>query len=183
MDVVVGVCDADWAKDRKERKSTSCGFVKVGGCTLYSFARTQTVQAQSSGEAEWYAKISTFIEMLLVFRLLAWIGIKARMEIYGDSAASRGISYRMGVGRIKHLEVKTLWFQEFAQGRRPGEEVADLVVPTATNCADIGTKPHTEQRLKGLIPLAGMKCQPSGGREPREIEQDLLDKDFRGTLQ
>eukprot|EP00972_Heterocapsa_arctica_P090063 13288239-Heterocapsa_arctica.AAC.1 len=44
--------DSDWAKDAADRRSTSCGVIEVNGCLLYSFSRTQTVVALSSGEAE-----------------------------------------------------------------------------------------------------------------------------------
>jgi len=43
--------DSDWAKDVYHRKSTSCGVLIINGCLMYSYSRTQTVVALSSGEA------------------------------------------------------------------------------------------------------------------------------------
>ena len=175
----VSSSDSDWAKDQEHRKSTSCGMVHVGGCLLTSFSRTQTVQAQSSGEAEWYAIVSTFMEQLNLDRLLRWIGIETTMTLQSDSAAARGVAFRSGVGRIKHLEVKTLWFQEFAQGKRD-ERVNVVSVDTNSNCADVGTKPHTEEKLLKLLRLVG--CVKTSSEGLKEVTQELLDKDFEGTL-
>ena len=46
--------DTDWAGCKETRKSTSGGIVCVGNHTLKSYSTTQTVVAQSSGEAEYY---------------------------------------------------------------------------------------------------------------------------------
>ena len=43
--------DSNWAGCRRTRKSTPCLVIKVGNSTLCAASRTQTVLAQSSGEA------------------------------------------------------------------------------------------------------------------------------------
>jgi len=91
-------------------------MVYVGGCLLVHFVRTQNIQAHSSGEAEYYGKVSTAVEMLLVRRVFNWLGYPMRMELEGDSTAAEGIAQREGVGRIKQLELKTLWLQTFVGG-------------------------------------------------------------------
>eukprot|EP00972_Heterocapsa_arctica_P097928 14448885-Heterocapsa_arctica.AAC.1 len=69
------------------------------------------------------------------------------MELYGDASAARGMSNRHGVGKVKHLEVKTLWMQMYTCGKRGDESVVDKPVGTVYNTADIGTKAHGESRL------------------------------------
>eukprot|EP00972_Heterocapsa_arctica_P089536 13202886-Heterocapsa_arctica.AAC.1 len=69
-------------------------------------------------------------------RLLQFFDIPVRMQLYGDASAARGISNRFGVGRVKHLEVKTLWLQQFTCGRRGEESVMGLAVSTKKNVAD-----------------------------------------------
>eukprot|EP00972_Heterocapsa_arctica_P011220 1643301-Heterocapsa_arctica.AAC.1 len=99
------------------------------------------------------------------------------MTIYGDAAAARGISHRFGVGRIKHLEVKTLWLQQFTGGRRGSENALDLPVSTKKNIADLGTKPHRAERLEELKKLLGLIEVPSCD-EKKQVEEELLVKDF-----
>ena len=59
------------------------------------------------------------------------------MELFSDSAAARSILCRLGVGKVRHLEVKLLWVQRLVN------EGAVLVskVLGDENVADIGTKP------------------------------------------
>eukprot|EP00972_Heterocapsa_arctica_P019731 2909972-Heterocapsa_arctica.AAC.1 len=61
-----------------------------------------------------------------IHRLLRFFDIVVAMTIYEDAATACGISHRFGEGRIKHLEVKTLWLQQFTGGRRGDENVADV---------------------------------------------------------
>eukprot|EP00972_Heterocapsa_arctica_P017097 2527579-Heterocapsa_arctica.AAC.1 len=102
------------------------------------------------------------------------------MTLYGDAAAARGISHRFGVGRIKHLEVKTLWLQQFTGGRRGDESVMDLPVSTKKNIADVGTKPHGAERLEELKKLLGL-VEVQSSEERKQVEEELLVKDFIGV--
>ena len=106
------------------------------------------------------------------------MGVEVSMTLRTDSSAARGVAFRSGVGKIKHLEIKTLWFQEFAQGRRD-ETVLVSAVPTEEHRADLGTKPHTEAKLVKLRRMIGMGPFTE---EAKEIKQDLLDKEFEGTM-
>ena len=67
--------DSDWAGKENMRKSTSGGCIMVGGCCMVNWSRGQTVIAQSSGEAEFYAIIAGAHEGLAVQSTLAEIGI------------------------------------------------------------------------------------------------------------
>ena len=51
-DSIEAYFDGDWASDDIERKSASCGFLKVGGCRLHSYSRTTGQHALCSGESE-----------------------------------------------------------------------------------------------------------------------------------
>ena len=59
----------------------------------------------------------------------------------------------MGVGKIRHLEVKTLWIQELV-----AKAVLSIVpVRSQNNMADIGTKCLTRQRIDYLKKLLGVR--------------------------
>ena len=40
------------------------------------------------------------------------------LDILTDSSAARGILARQGVGKVRHLEVKTLWVQDLVKKKR-----------------------------------------------------------------
>ena len=49
------------------------------------------------------------------------MGVACDLELLTDSSAAKGIVMRQGAGRVKHLDIKTLWIQE-------REDRGDLVV-------------------------------------------------------
>eukprot|EP00971_Amphidinium_carterae_P343682 6483601-Amphidinium_carterae.1 len=71
----VGWSDSNWAGCKSSRKSTSGGLLVVGGCAMYSWSRTQSVIADSSGMAEWYALATTTAEALFLQGVLARCGL------------------------------------------------------------------------------------------------------------
>ena len=75
----------------------------VDGCTLMSFSRGQRVIALSSGEAEFYAAVTTASESIMMENLLQFAGFEVTTELILDSSAARGILRRQGVGRVRHL--------------------------------------------------------------------------------
>jgi len=148
----------------------------MSGRLLYSLSRTQAVVSHSSAEAEYYGGVSVFVEARLIIRLFRFLGIELKMRHGMDSSGARGIVVRQGVGKIKHLEIKTLWWQDFARGKREGEEVKVHAVKTELNGADIGTKAHSEQRLRYLIKLIGVIR--INGDDVSEVQAKLYDKDY-----
>ncbi len=69
-----------------------------------------------------------------------------------DSAAARGMAKREGVGKVKGLEVKTLWLQQEVKRRRLNVRA----VPTDDNYADLGTKVLANDRLHYLRRQCGL---------------------------
>ena len=73
-------------------------------------------------------------------------GHPIKMEVFLDSSAARGVFQRQGVGRIRHLEVKSLWVQEALQ-----RKLFTLhAVPSSDNTADFGTEALTIERFHKL---------------------------------
>ena len=71
---------------------------------------------------------------------------------YSDSSAARGIANRKGVGKLKHLQVRSLWLQH---ARVDGQVIVDRV-DTLLKTADLGTKFSDAARRKqliGMLPL------------------------------
>ena len=77
------------------------------------WSRTQSNVALSSGEAELNAALKGGVELKGAQILLSEMKRSVGVRIKGDSAACTGILSREGAGKIKHVEVKQLWLQEF----------------------------------------------------------------------
>lgn len=124
--------------------------------------------------------MGVFVEALLIRRLLQVFGFSVKMELYGDSSAAQGIANRSGVGRVKHLELKTVRLQQFTMGRRGDESVVDSVIRTSRSGADIGTEAHSEARLRELMNIVGLR-RLAADQRVKEGEQDVLAKDIKGA--
>ena len=70
----------------------------------------------SSGEAEIYAVVRCVCELLGLQGLLRDLGMPMNIQCFTDSSAARGVAMRRAVGKIKHLETKTLWVQDQVDG-------------------------------------------------------------------
>ena len=100
--------DSDWAGCLRTRKSTSGGVMMLGDGVMKTWSNTQSTIAQSSGEAEYYALVRAAAEGLGMQSIMQDLGWKVRIRLWVDSSASKSISSRTGLGRVRHLEVKCL---------------------------------------------------------------------------
>ncbi len=101
------------------------------------WSSTRTSIALSSGKEEFAALVEAVTEGIAVQTLAAELGWTLSLAEHVDSATAKAIASRSGVGRVRHLKVKTLWVQAaFKEGR-----FALLKVPGRENPANIITKP------------------------------------------
>ena len=71
-----------------------------------------------------------------VREILADLGINRQIVIKTDASAAKGITNRVGLGKLRHLETNLLWIQE----RVASSEIIVEKVPGVTNIADALTK-------------------------------------------
>ena len=116
----------------------------VGGCLLYSYARSLRCRCCVCPQVRQSPMVeSACAEGLFLKEIFMFAGHPIKMEVYLDSSAARGVFQRQGVGRIRHLEVKSLWVQEALQ-----RKLFRLhAVPSSDNTADFGTKALTIERF------------------------------------
>ena len=84
-----------------------------------------------------------------------------------DSSAASGIITRQGVGRVKHLQIRTLFLQDLHRQ----ETISVHPVGTKENTADIGTRPLSAKRIKLLLHWLGFQTgdnEPVGKEELKE---------------
>ncbi|CAK0875513.1 unnamed protein product, partial [Prorocentrum cordatum] len=105
--------DADWAPTSElQRRSTSGGAVRYGDHTWDCYSVTQSTIALSSGESEMYATGSATARGLQCKTYLIETQRPCNLKIYSDSTAGRGMCSRVGVGKVRHLELRYLWIKE-----------------------------------------------------------------------
>ena len=169
-DDVLIMTDSDWAADQQNRKSKSAVHIYVGDCLLYSYTRRQTVIAQSSAEAEFYATASGVSEGILVRKVLAFFGQTLGLRALTDSAANNAMTHRLGVGKIRHLQTKVLWLQQLVYEHQ-------LVMSWKAgryNNADLGTKVLQKARFQELIGMCGLRDTAETNGDVQQVSTALV---------
>jgi len=138
--------DSDWAGDRQGARSTSGGCAEVSGCPLGAWSRTQSVVAQSSGEAELMSLTTGLSEGLGLLGLMSGCLLPASLTILTDSNAGRQTCHRTGVGRVKHLDIRYLTVQLLLRQK----QFELQRVPGVDNPSDLLTKNVSRQVLERL---------------------------------
>ena len=98
-----------------------------------------------------------------------------------DSSSCRAFTERLGVGRLKHIDIKYLWMQLEVKK----ETLKMEGIPTLWNVADLGTKRLSPQRREFLMYLIGLMEMQAEGREEfldafnKEMERKVLAKKMK----
>ncbi|CAM8930717.1 unnamed protein product [Rhodiola kirilowii] len=133
---IVGYCDADWAGDRVDRKSTTgfCTFIRGNLVTWKS--KKQKVISCSSAEAEYRAMRKLTNELIWIKALLKDLGIESPTPITmhcDNQAAIHIASNSVFHKRTKHIEVDCHKVRQMVEQRvilpcytRSGDQLADI---------------------------------------------------------
>ena len=115
-----------------------------GGCPIKTYCSQQAVRALSAGEAEYYAMAKAASAAIGIRSMLMDLGVtEGRIILKTDASAALGVAQRLGIGKIRHIEVNQLWLQEKVY---KGEIIAEKV-NTDENLADALTKPLTNEDI------------------------------------
>jgi hypothetical protein len=148
-----GHCDADWA-GLDDRKSVSCGICYLNGSCFLSYSRTQVSRALSSCESELYALGSIAPELLRVKGILQeCFGETVTPTAFSDSSSALTVSSRVGMGQLKHVELRLLTIQDWVAEKR----LALGKIGTLENTADVGTKFLAGPRTRELSEAIGIR--------------------------
>ena len=105
--------DAYWAGCCTARKSTSGGVVMMGRCWVKSWSKTHGTIVQSSAESELLAAVLGAAEGIGLISLASVMSLDFKVRVHvAAAAAALGIIKQRGTGRVRHLDVGTLWLQE-----------------------------------------------------------------------
>ena len=142
-------CDANWAGDKGDRKSTGGFVIFLHGSPIAWQSRKQRIVAQSSAEAEYITLSDTAREVSWFHSLLT--GMRTTIPpphiIYEDNQstihmAGSGNSH----GRTKHIDVRYHYIREQVESGI----ISVQYIPTESQTADIFMKPLTHQRFELL---------------------------------
>jgi histone deacetylase 1/2 len=149
-------CDADWASDPKDRKSTS-GFLIFLGKSLISWtSKKQSTIAMSSMEAEFLSLTNCIQDILYLRTLLAELHInqKGPTLIHQDNQACILFAQTGNISsRTKHIELREHFvFEQISKGN-----ISLNYIPTTEMLADSLTKPTSAQTLRDFNNKTSLK--------------------------
>jgi hypothetical protein len=150
--------DSDWAGNKITRKSTSGGVASISGGALKHWSSTQGTVAMSVGEAEYYAMVKAAAEGLGIQSLAKDLGYDFGLRIWVDSTTAKAIASRIGLGRVRHMEVKYLWAQEAHKNAR----FQIRKIASERNPSDVLTKPKSATDMKQKLAMVGASIQKKG---------------------
>ena len=134
----------------------------LAGGLLKSWSSTQGTVAMSSGEAEYYAMVKAAAEGLGIQALAKDLGLQLKLRLWVDSTAAKAIVSRIGLGKVRHMEVKYLWAQQaHKDGRFDVHKIAG-----EKNPADISTKPKSGSEMAPKIKSVGGWLMKRAGTSP-----------------
>ena len=117
VDTLQMMVDSDGVTDKVDRRSTSAGVARLGGCTIITYSRTQGSPAMSSAEAEGYALGSGACEGLFICAVAEELGVKLKLALHSDSTATTSQHTKMGLCRMKHVELRFLFVKDLLISR------------------------------------------------------------------
>ena len=128
--------DTDFAGCRVTRRSTSGGVMLRGPHCLKHWSTTQSTIALSSGEAELGGLCKGAANAIGMRAIARDLGIDLEIKLLSDATAALGISRRLGVGKIRHLDTSLLWIQQ----RLRDKDLSAAKILGTDNPADAVTK-------------------------------------------
>ena len=153
VDEITVFVDSDFAGDPVSRKNTTGLEAQIGNQIVKPGSTLQSLTALSVGEAELYAVVKGGQVGLSLRSMYQDLGIPMKIGIQSDSSTANSLANRLGAGqRTKRIDTRYFWIQERVQNGDLGIKK----VPTAKNCADVGTKPVSASVLQQHCKLVGL---------------------------
>ena len=152
-----------------------------GGHVIKSWSTNQATIALSSGEAEYYGMVKGASQALGLKAIAEDVGVslQAPIQINTDASAAIGIGSRLGLGKVRHIEVNQLWLQDKVYKG----EIELKKVGTDVNIADALTKGVNAETLQYHVDNSAAEVRRDRHRLAPEIAEDECEKIAEGSEQ
>ena len=142
----------------------------IGRHLVKSWSRTQDSVTLSTAEAELVALGKLAAEVLGIRSMISEWGLTAARgpsPLYADASAALGIAKRDGAGKLRHINVRSLWLQEKALR----SEIAFSKVKGKENPADGLTKHVRQELAEKYAKMVGLRLSSDRAKASLEIAQ------------
>ena len=142
----------------------------LGSHVIKSWRTNQAVIVLLFGEAEYYGMVKGASQAMELKAIAEDIGVSytGPMQINADASAAIGIASRLGLGKVRHIEVTQLWLQEKVYKR----EIVLKKIGTLENIADAMTKPVNAETLKYHVDNSSAECRRDRHRLAPDVTED-----------
>ena len=130
----------------------------LGEHCIKTWSATQGAFAFSSGEAEFHAMVEAVLRGKGVISLMREVGfgeVESTVNVATDSSAALGIANRVGLGKVRHLDVQLLWIQQ----QQLRDRLTFVKIPGVKNPADVLTKFLGRDVMTKLLKAVGVHIQ------------------------
>lgn len=151
---VRGYCDADWASDEDERRSTTGYVFTMQGGAISWCSKQQKTIAISTTEAEFMSMTAAIQECiwLKMFEQELFVNSLPSIVLFCDNRSAINLAVNNAYSaRTKHVDVK----QKFVHQNVKNGLIKLIHLPTNEMPADILTKPTTGRKLEDFSSIFG----------------------------